>query len=53
MSDFKAKMHQNRFRRERKREGKGGEGENDLTYPCRKFLATPLVRLSYEKGCFY
>jgi len=25
----------------REREGKGGEGENDLT--CRKFLATPLV----------
>ena len=24
-------------------EWKGGEGENDLTHPCRKFLATPLT----------
>ena len=31
-------------RRESEEEGKGKgrEGENDLTHPCRKFLATPL-----------
>ena len=58
MSDFKAKMHQSRLRLEnpalstfhvrhfqRPQEVKGregGEGENDLTHPCRKFLDTPL-----------
>jgi len=26
----------------RERGGRGGEFENDLTQPCRKFLATPL-----------